>query len=403
MLRSLVEEDNLARLRFDHSDGDSLRLLLYPAGEDVPHWTATATTKIGFAGHPPADRGMRLAQAVVQIIRRNEDTGVRRVWLKRPQLLSSPEDNLETDLLISTACQNNCIFCTDRPSRLTYIPTDEVKRRMQQVYDDGFRDVEFTSLEPTLRKDLLELIREAKRIGFDKVKIVTNGVKTADRYYAKALFDAGVAKITLSVHSHTAELENAITQNPKAWAEKTASLQNIRDIIRERREDGLPVPEFRTNTVIHTKNLDVLPQTARFMAGFEPDEMDFYFVYPHGLALKNFDDVVPRLDSLGPYIEALVDAAHSIPVPIMLLDIPLCVVPGIGGHFRHYRVTHSSIEAKPETFNKNENKWDEERVKGPQCADCDLNEACDGIWWYYAHKRGTDELIPVKADDAPLD
>lgn len=403
VLRSLVEEDNLARLSFDHEDGEKLRLLLYPVTEDVPHWTATATTKIGFAGQRPTDDGMRLALAVVQLIRRNEETGVRRVWLRRPQLLTPPDENLETDLLISTACQNNCIFCTDRPSRLTYIPTDEVERRMRQVFEDGYRDIEFTSLEPTLRKDLLELIQEANRIGFHKVKIVTNGIKTADRAYTKALFDAGLSKITLSVHSHSAVLENAITQNPKAFDEKTASLRNISELIQERREAGKPAPEFRTNTVIHTRNLAVLPETARFLAGYDPDEMDFYFVYPHGLALTNFDDVVPRLDSMAPYIQRLVDAAHTIPVPIMLLDIPLCVVPGIGGHFRQYRVTHSSIQAKPDTFNKNENKWDEERQKGPQCADCDLNHACDGVWWFYAHQRGTDELKPVKLNDDPLD
>ncbi|MEZ4813127.1 MAG: hypothetical protein R2883_06565 [Caldisericia bacterium] len=82
------------------------------------------------------------------------------------------------------------VFCyASSPERIDDVPqmtTDEVKNFYIIRNDALIPTVSFTGGEPTLRKDLAELISYAKSIDL-RVNLISNGVKLADIEFAKSL------------------------------------------------------------------------------------------------------------------------------------------------------------------------------------------------------------------------
>jgi len=66
--------------------------------------------------------------------------------------------------------------------------------------------------EPTLRDDLLVLIRAARTLGYEQVLLQTNGMRLSYPAYRDALVAAGVSEVRFNVKSHRAELHDRISR-----------------------------------------------------------------------------------------------------------------------------------------------------------------------------------------------
>ena len=83
------------------------------------------------------------------------------------------------DINIGYSCNEKCKFCyyiqtvKDRNTEKD-LSTDEVKRRIQYIHNQGIQTLEFTGGEPTIRNDLAELIAYAKSLGFQSISMITN-------------------------------------------------------------------------------------------------------------------------------------------------------------------------------------------------------------------------------------
>ncbi len=145
--------------------------------------------------------------------------------------------------------------------------------------------VQLTGGEPTLREDLVEMVRYAKEVaGFKHVEIDTNGIRIAkEDGYAEKLAEAGGTTIYLSFEG----LE------PKAYGHKGANLLNIKLKAIERcREAGIGVVLVPTLTktinddqpgkIIEfaAENVDVIRcvnfQPISFVGRFNPDDVNRY-------------------------------------------------------------------------------------------------------------------------------
>lgn len=92
------------------------------------------------------------------------------------------EHPLQTVLFITDYCNLNCKHCTPeghKGSRMK--PYQEIRKELIYSYQQGSRFVDFEGGEPTLwrdgEKDLNDLYRLAKRIGFFSCTLTTNGQK----------------------------------------------------------------------------------------------------------------------------------------------------------------------------------------------------------------------------------
>jgi len=105
---------------------------------------------------------------------------------------------------LTNRCNLNCDFCfaNARACGFIYEPSfDDVVRMMEVLRSEKPVPppaVQFSGGEPTMRDDLIEIIRKAKEMGFPQVQVATNGVNLAkDRRYVKRLKDAGLNTVYL--------------------------------------------------------------------------------------------------------------------------------------------------------------------------------------------------------------
>ncbi len=113
---------------------------------------------------------------------------------------------------LTNRCNLNCDFCfaNARACGFVYEPSfDEIVGMLQLLRDEKpvpAPAVQFSGGEPTMRDDLMDLIRKAKELGFPQVQIATNGIKLGkDIDYVRNLRDAGLSTVYLHFDGVTQE------------------------------------------------------------------------------------------------------------------------------------------------------------------------------------------------------
>lgn len=154
---------------------------------------------------------------------------------------------------VTMRCNARCGFCD-------YWKTDpSAKSEELASYADAARFfnpmlVTFTGGEPTLRRDLEDLVAEVDRaIQLKYVTLITHGAMlTPDR--AKSLWDAGVNQFNISL-DYLDERHDAARGIPGLTAKLLAAIPNIR---------ARGVDNIRFNTVIKNDNLDQILPIVRY-------------------------------------------------------------------------------------------------------------------------------------------
>ena len=189
--------------------------------------------------------------------------------IANPQNAAPPEDcpsscglctnhrsqTLLANIDLTNRCNLDCEFCfaNARACGFVYEPSfDDVVRMMQVLRDEkpvAAPAVQFSGGEPTMREDLVEIIRKAKEMGFPQVQIASNGVRIANEPgYAHQLKVAGLSTVYLHFDGVTLDTNPYLRIHQK-------TLENLKAV-------GLGV--VLVPTVIHGKNDQELGDIVRF-------------------------------------------------------------------------------------------------------------------------------------------
>jgi len=300
---------------------------------------------------------------------------------------------IKTALLLGYKCNNFCRFCYAADKRdLPAMSTAEAKRQLELARKRGSTFVDFLGGEPTIRKDLVELISYAKKLGFRTISITTNGRMLSNAAYAKQLYDAGLNSAVFSIHGHNAKLHDYLVNVKGAFEQATRGMQNVRGL-----SDEIYIC---TNTVIVKPNIKFLPKIAELNAKLGADGMEFIFPHPRGNAYKNFEEMVPHLAELIDVVPETITVAARYGIEhCWFRYVPMCYMYGFHIYLSEYmaksRLAEQHIGPEFEDLDVEKNRAQHGRVHGPQCFGCKYSKICEGIFKEYAEKRGFEELIPV--------
>ncbi len=124
---------------------------------------------------------------------------------------------------LTNRCNLNCDFCfaNARACGFVYEPSFEDIIEMMKVLR-GEKPVpapavQFSGGEPTMRKDLIEIIRKARELGFSQVQMATNGIKLArNPELARTLKEAGLSTVYLHFDGVTSSTNHILEHSLKA-------------------------------------------------------------------------------------------------------------------------------------------------------------------------------------------
>ena len=121
-------------------------------------------------------------------------------------------------LSVTESCNFRCTYClpdgTDCHSRSGELTLAEIRRLITAFAKLGTKKVRITGGEPSLRKDLTEIIATCKAVpGIEKVALTTNGYRL--KRDAQAWQEAGLDAVNVSVDSLDADTFHLVTGQDK--------------------------------------------------------------------------------------------------------------------------------------------------------------------------------------------
>ena len=106
---------------------------------------------------------------------------------------------------LTDRCNLRCVYCMPMTG-LTFVPTPdlltvkEIEKVVRAAVDVGFRKVRLTGGEPTLRQDIVEIVRRLHGIdGINEIVMTTNGYRLP--YIAGDLVEAGMKRVNIHIDS----------------------------------------------------------------------------------------------------------------------------------------------------------------------------------------------------------
>ena len=311
----------------------------------------------------------------------------------------------------SGACNQRCVFCTydkflrmdvkdpaaekpffEKPSLDSSLPiTDIVKRILQNENEE----IVFMGGEPTLNKDLPYLVKFAKKY-CKKVTVNTNGVLLSSFAFAHKLKTAGLDRLMISLHGHTAEVSEKISRIKGNFIKTVKGIHNAIDL-------GINIMLVH---VLYKENYVFFQHFVNFVISefyHKAKQKNLSFglsvsmVKPNRFSSALNKEITPKYSQVLPYLIKGLNKLKNLEIDIGLENFPLCQLPE---NFRKFSVEFNEIKS----FG-NFDKWLEQRLrnnerdvfgyKSEDCLNCKFYNFCQGLLKEYAEVYGNSELKPI--------
>jgi radical SAM protein with 4Fe4S-binding SPASM domain len=236
--------------------------------------TAAAIVKYFLDDFPPRQSRKRLA-AAFRVSRSRIERDAREVLEKIDLLVNRSDvcpvtyfgiDKIEAfqtpvsapyrmDLALTYRCNVNCSHCYNQRRESAELGSEEWKKAIRILWEQGVPHFDFTGGEPTLRDDLAELVTFAEDLGAI-TGLLTNGVRLADENYVRLLKSAGLDYVQVTLESARPEVHDRMVGSDAF----RHTVQGIRNAVAA----GIYV---LTNTTITRANRDGIEEIVPFLKG----------------------------------------------------------------------------------------------------------------------------------------
>ncbi len=200
---------------------------------------------------------------------------------------------LRMDLALTYKCNSKCTKCyVETPREIKELSTDEWKLVLDKLWDIGIPHVTFTGGEPTLRKDLPDLVEYAEDLGII-TGLITNGRELKNKTLVDKLVTAGIDHFQLTLESHDSKIHDQLCGVKGAWKETVQGIKNV-----------VPTPVYiMTNTTLTPFNIKEIEKTVEFLGSLGIDHFAANSIIKSGggkqeelaLPLKELDEVLTRI------------------------------------------------------------------------------------------------------------
>ena len=185
-------------------------------------------------------------------------------------------------------CPLQCPYCSNPVEMAKYkneLTTEDWFRVMQQARKMGATQLGFSGGEPLVRKDLEDLIKEARRLGF-YTNLITSGVGM-DEARIVDFKEAGLDHIQISFQASNEELNNYIG--------KSKSFQHKYEMARLVKKYEYPMV---LNIVLHRKNVDQIRDILDMTVDLNADYVELASTQYYGWSRINIDQLLPTREQL---------------------------------------------------------------------------------------------------------
>jgi len=185
-------------------------------------------------------------------------------------------------------CPLQCPYCSNPVDIARYreeLDTEDWFRVLRQARAMGATQLGLSGGEPLLRRDLEDIIAEARRLGYYS-NLITSGVGMDDDRVA-AFREAGLDHIQISFQASNEELNNYLGGS-KTFAHKTAMARSVK-------KHGYPMV---LNIVLHRHNIDQIRDILDMTVALNADYVELASTQYYGWSRINVEQLLPTREQL---------------------------------------------------------------------------------------------------------
>lgn len=288
------------------------------------------------------------------------------------------------DVILGYDCNVACDYCTISPEmRTRSMPTPAVLKALREGRAGGFDAVSFTGGEPTIRGDVLGLIKAAKALGFSSIKVQSNGLLLSVPQNLDRLIEAGMTRLHVSVHTHDETAYETMVRRGGTWS-------HMRDAL------ALAVTrpiEVVADLIITSDTYARLPEAVKWVGALGVREVHLWYV---SLTDGNRENVasLPAMREVMPSMHEAIAVGEALGIEVRSLHVPRCLLGPWVSHAYDPGADRVRVVSPDAIFDLKDSRL-AGRQHAPQCEGCVHRAVCPGIREDYLERFGVGEFVAV--------
>jgi cyclic pyranopterin phosphate synthase len=293
------------------------------------------------------------------------------------------------DIILGYDCNLGCDYCTiTEQMRTRALSRSDVLHALWDGRRHGLRAVSFTGGEPTIRSDLLGLIRAARKLGYDDVKLQSNGLLLAPPGNLERLVDAGVDRFHVSIHTHRRDAYHAMVGRDGVYDAMVQAL----GALAARGLDPVAEVIMQRSTYRH------VPDAIDWLAELGVAKADLWFV---SLTDRNAarPESMPRMTEVVPSMAEAFARARAHGMRVRSLHVPRCLLGDDVAHAHDPAAVGVRVVTPDATFDLTGSKLTGQ-CHVAACRGCPHESYCPGLRDDYLARYGDEEIARARGQTA---
>lgn len=280
-------------------------------------------------------------------------------------------------------CNQRCLGCPatdDGPS----LSARELVRALEDGRRRGISQLWIGGGEPTLRSDLLPLVREARARGYTRIKLQTNAAMLAYPEAVRRLKEAGVTEVAVSIKGPDAATHDRFARADGAFDLLVRGVGNVRAA-------GLAL---EGDVLVYRSTTALLPDVIQTFFALGVPRFRVWQLAPPEEAQALAEE--PLVSEVAVAVErALALGLSADPEHVVSLHSPPCTLSDGAARARFFAPDLGLLvrDASGGTFRLEESSMEGGHFT-PRCEGCTLRARCGGVRRDYVMRHGDGELRP---------
>jgi cyclic pyranopterin phosphate synthase len=289
------------------------------------------------------------------------------------------------DVILGYDCNLACDYCTITPEmRRRALSTRAVLEALDEGRRLGYDAVSFTGGEPTIRPDLLGLVKAAQARGYRDIKVQSNGLLYAHASNVDKLVAAGANRFHVSIHTHDAAQYDTLVQREGSHPLMVAGLENL--LSRKLK--------ITADIILKSDTYLKLPDAVRWLWQMGVRSAHLWFV---SLTDGNRDNVasMPRMTEVVPQMRTAFAFARTHDFELRSLHIPRCLLGDDVAHALDPGADRVLVVTPEARFELRDSKL-AGSVHVEACRGCAHEAICPGVRPDYLARYGDQEIAAAR-------
>ncbi|MGD9822776.1 MAG: radical SAM protein [Desulfobacter sp.] len=277
-------------------------------------------------------------------------------------------------LKISNCCNNNCIFCLDADSvrKTAFESMDGIESRIQKAVNGGFTRLVISGGEATIHPEFIEIVQSARKRGFPKIQVVSNGRMFSYPDFTRRAVAAGLTEATISVHGHHPGLHDRLSGVAGAFG------QTYKGIVQLLKTGKCIV---NIDIVVNRMNYRHVEDIIRLFSRLNIFEFDLLHVIPFGAAFKNREKLFFDRQQAAPYLKKAFRYSKKPGFYIWTNRFPPGLLEGHEALIQDPHKLYDEINGRADLF-EGYRHTGKLHCRSERCETCFMRPFCNKYLWY---------------------